>query len=171
MMIKFLGCVLVFICSVKIGSSLCNKTRKRVLALRSFKEMFEIFKIKFEYEYITIPRLMDEMKNGKNQIICDFSKNCSENLKRRMNLKESWDKACRDVSKVYFLNQDDLMIIMGFSQNFGETALSGQITQIESYISRFNKIISESEKEQIQKNKVTMTCTTFAGLILILVFI
>ncbi len=171
MIFKFLGSIFVFLTSIHIGLSLKNRIKVKISALKEMVGMLETFKLRFEYEQITITKLLEYLSEDKNKETGVFADLCLNELKNGESIKNAWKKAARDFSNRNGIGEASEKKLIDFADNLGNTALNGQLSSIDLYITEFEKDIKLAEKELNENGKVLMSCSVFGGLVLIIILL
>jgi len=168
MLFKIIGSIFIIVASIKIGLYINDKQKNKITCLEEIIEMLENFKIKFEYEQITVLKILEETSvNGKN-LMKFFSIQCLNEIRKGENFNSAWNIAVSDLSHRTGIAIETQNKIKDFALNLGKTALEGQLSLIEFYILEFkNDLVNEREKMN-KNSKINLSCSLFGGLIFVI---
>ncbi len=170
-MIKLLGCFMIVGASVFIGLNYIRSLRVRVAGIRAMIELLTSIKIKINYELSALPKLIKELKDKSSYPICDFLDECVLQLNDNNGLKEAWILSVNKFSKQMNLTNADTSVLYEFSAGLGDSDLSGQIANIQLYTEMLEKNLFEAENILKEKSKVTLSCSLFGSLIILVLLI
>ncbi len=170
-MIKLLGCMMMVGASVFIGLNYIRNLRVRVNGLRAMIEFLSTVRIKISYELSALPELIRELREKSSYPVSDFLDECIIHLDGGSDLKDAWRLAVNKFSKQMNLSKSDISILNEFSAGLGDSDLSGQIANIQLYTEMLEKNLLESENILKEKSKVTLSCSLFGSLIILVLLI
>ena len=170
-MIKLLGCLMIVGASVFIALNYIGNLRIRVLGIRSMIELLSYIKIKISYELLPLPILIQEFREKNGYPISDFLDECNAHLNNGRSLKDAWLLAVNSYSSQMCFTREDTSILKEFATELGESDLNGQITNIQLYTEMLEKNLLESEHILKEKRKVTLSCSLFGSLIVLVLLI
>lgn len=171
MFTKIIGSVLIISVAIKIGLSINEKQKRRILALEEIIDMLKTFKIRFEYEQTTVLRLLEELSNNDKMFIKDFASTCLHEIKKGNCFNNAWRIALNDLYDLSGLSRDTLDKLKDFASNLGKTALEGQLSLIEFYIAEFKKILNIETEKMSKNSKINLSCSIFGGLIFVIILL
>ena len=170
-MIKLLGCLMVAGASVLMALNYIKNLRVRVKGLRAMIEFFTVIRIKINYELSSIPELIRGLKEKSSYPISAFLSECVSHLDEGKELKEAWHLGIKSFSRQMCLTNSDTSMLSEFSAGLGDSDLSGQIANIQLYTEMLEKNLQEAEKILKEKSKVTLSCSLFGSLIILVLLI
>lgn len=171
MFIKIIGSAFVIFAAIKIGLNINERQKRRILALEEIIDMLENFKIRFEYEQITVLRLLDELSNSDKRFVRDFASTCLCEIKRGGSFNNAWGIAAVDLYNESGVSRDTLNKLKDFASNLGKTALDGQLSLIEFYIVEFKKALDIEAEKMYKNSKINLSCSVFGGLIFVIILL
>lgn len=168
-MLKILGCVLIIVSCVYCSALYSSNLKKRIKGLDFFIRLFELFKIKIEYEKCTVLQLIKSLKNECDDYI--FLGDCLKNINDGLSLKNAWILSLQNKKEALGLAKSDILLLEKFCEELGETDLEGQISNITLYIQLLSKNLTELEKTVKEKSRVAINTGFFAGIIVAILLI
>ena len=145
MIFKIIGSFFIIIASIKIGINLNQKQKKKITAIEEIIEMLENFKIRFEYEQITVLKLLEEFSAKGKNLIKNFSSICLNEIKKGRSFNNAWEIAVTNLSKQSGITSETENKLKDFASNLGKTALDGQLSIINFYILELKKDFKGSQ--------------------------
>ena len=170
-MIKLLGCLMIVGASVFVALNYIRNLGVRVVGIRAMIELLASIKIKISYELLPLPELIKELKEKSSYPISDFLDECILHLNDNKSLKNAWLLAANKYSSQMCFTKEDTSILNEFAAGLGDSDLSGQIANIQLYTEMLEKNLIESENILKEKSKVTLSCSLFGSLVILVLLI
>ncbi len=168
MFLKIIGSFFIIIASVKIGLSINDKQKRKITAIEEVIEMLETFKIRFEYEQITVLKLIEDFSINGKSLIKNFSSVCLNEIKKGKKFNYAWDSAVSDFSDTSGITLETQNKIKDFASNLGKTALDGQLSIINFYILELKNDLAQEREKLTQSSKINLSCSIFGGLVFVI---
>ena len=169
-LIKFMLLTVLFGTSSMIGILMSKKFSNRVKVLKDLKNALNIFEVKINFSFETIPEIFKEISN---KIEGTAGKIFSQTLKymNEDNLiaGEAWEKAVD--ANGYSLKKEDINSLKTLGKLLGRTDVEGQITQIELVSSFLEKQINDAVESKNKNEKMYQKLGVIIGLVLVIVLI
>ncbi|MCR5146284.1 MAG: stage III sporulation protein AB [Clostridia bacterium] len=169
-LIKFMLLTVLFSTSSIIGILMSKKFSNRVKVLKDLKNALNIFEVKINFSFETIPEIFKEISN---KIEGTAGKIFSQTLKymNEDNLiaGEAWEKAVD--ANGYSLKKEDINSLKTLGKLLGRTDVEGQITQIELVSSFLEKQINDAVESKNKNEKMYQKLGVIIGLVLVIVLI
>lgn len=169
-LIKFMLLITLFGTSSTIGILLSKKFSNRVKLLKDLKNALNIFEVKINFSFETIPEIF---KDISNKIDGTAGKMFSQTLKymNEDNLiaGEAWEKSVE--TNGYNLKKDDINSLKTLGKLLGRTDIEGQISQIELVSSFLEKQLNDAVESKNKNEKMYKKLGIIVGLVLVIVLI
>ena len=170
-MIKLLGCLMIASSCLFVGLDYIKNLRVRVRGITAMIELLSTLKIKINYEHSVLPKLLRELRQKCAYPNTVFLDECILNLDSGKDFKDAWILAAETYSNQMQLSKTDTEILKGVSIGLGDSDVSGQISNIQLYTEMLEKNLLESEKTLKEKTKVTLSCSLFGSLVVLVLLI
>ena len=166
-----IGLLFILFCtSTFIGILISKKYSNRVNILKSLKNALNIFEIKINYSFETIPEIFNEISNKVGGVAGKIFADTVKNIEHKSMLAgEAWEKSVETNSSG--LKKEDIDCIKTLGKLLGKTDIDGQINQIELVCTFLEKQISEADDEKHKNEKMYQKLGAIVGLILIIVLV
>lgn len=171
MIIKILGCIIIVFSSFRIGILYVKNLKSEIDTTQIFIDLFEIIKIKLEYQQMPVLELFNDILQYDNKSYCFFVNECKNQILSGKTLKESITYSIELFSSKTKINKEVKTIIKKISTEFGNTDLNGQLSLICCYIEQLKKVKKEQEKEYESKNKLALNLSVYSGIALSILLI
>lgn len=168
--LKYILLVIVFCTSTIIGILISKKYSNRVYILKELKNALNIFEVKINFSYETIPEIFNEISQ---KIGGPAGKIFSDTVKyingKNMLAGKAWETAVIDNSNE--LKKEDIYCIKNLGKMLGSTDLDGQISQIKLVEEFINNQLEEALHEKNKNAKMYQKLGAIVGLIIVIVLI
>ncbi len=170
-MIRLLGCLMIAASCLFVGLGYIKNLKVRVSGITAMIELMSALKIKINYEHTSLPKLLKELRQKCAYPITLFLDECILNLDRGKDFKDAWILSAETYSSQMKLSRTDTDILKGVSIGLGDSDVNGQICNIQLYTEMLEKNLLESENILKEKTKVTLSCSLFGSLIVLVLLI
>ncbi len=171
MYILKIGLLFILFCtSTIIGILISKKYSNRVRTLKDIKNALNIFEVKINFSFETIPEIFNEIAgkiNGQaGKIFADTVKNIEQ---KNMLAGEAWEKSVEENSGN--LKKEDISCIKTLGKLLGKTDIEGQVNQIQLVCAFLDKQINDADDEKHKNEKMYQKLGAIVGLMLVIVLI
>jgi len=161
---------LLFCTSTIIGVLISKRYSNRVSTLKDIKNALNIFEVKINFSFETIPEIFNEIaekiKGTAGKIFAQTVKNIEQ---QNMLAGEAWEKAIDENGTN--LKKEDISCIKTLGKLLGKTDIDGQINQIQLVCAFLDKQINEADEEKHKNEKMYQKLGAIVGLMLVIVLI
>ena len=166
MILKFVGCVLIFSSSVLFGLDYIKRLNDRVYALHEINDLLNLIKIKISYELCDIPYLLKTLEDKYL-----IAKICVFYLENEHNLQTSWVNSIAEYGKKNHLKSEDICLLNDVVVCLGKTDIGGQISNLNMYLKLIEERLELTKSEVGSKSKVAFSTSIFTGLLISIILI
>ena len=168
--LKFILLFVLFCTSTIIGVLISKKYSNRVRILRDLKDALNIFEVKINFSFETIPEIFNEIANKFNGITGKFFEDAVKNMNySNMSAGDAWEKSIEKNGDC--LKKDDVNSIKALGKLLGKTDVDGQINQIELVSSYIERQINEATDEKNKNEKMYQKLGAIVGLVIVIVLL
>ncbi|MBR2786745.1 MAG: stage III sporulation protein AB [Clostridia bacterium] len=168
--LKLILLTILFCTSTIIGMLISKKYSNRVKILKDLKKALNIFEIKINFSFETIPEIFTEIAEKTygvaGKIFADTVKFINEN---NVCAGEAWEKAVEANGES--LKNDDIKSIKTLGKLLGKTDIEGQTSQIKLVNAFLETQISDATEEKNKNEKMYQKLGAIVGLIMVIVLI
>ncbi len=168
--LKFILLAIVFCTSTVIGILISKKYSNRVQILKDIKNALNIFEVKINFSYETIPEIFSEIsekiQGTAGKIFADTVKNING---KNMLAGDAWEASIENNADN--LKKEDINSIKSLGKLLGKTDVDGQVSQIELVSTFLEKQINEAIEDKKQNEKMYQKLGAIVGLIIVIVLI
>lgn len=168
--LKFILLLAVFGTSTVIGILISKKYSNRVKILKDLRNALNIFEVKINFSYETIPEIFKEIsekiKGTAGKIFGDTVKNIND---ENMIAGEAWEKSLENNGEA--LKQEDVNCLKSLGKLLGKTDVEGQISQIKLVSTFLEKQINDANEARGKNEKMYQKLGAIVGLIIVIVLI
>lgn len=169
-LLKFILLTFIFCTSTTIGVLISKKYSNRLHILKDLKNALNIFEVKINFSFETIPEIFNEIaekiKGTTGKIFYETVKNINE---KNMLAGEAWEKSVEANSDN--LKKEDVNCIKTLGKLLGKTDVDGQISQIEIVNEFLEKQINEATEDKNKNEKMYQKLGAIVGLVIVIVLI
>lgn len=168
--IKFMLLIAVFSTSTVMGILMSKKFSNRARLLKDLKNALNIFEVKINFSFETIPEIFKDISNKIDGIAGKIFISALTYMNEEDLLAgEAWEKSI-DVNG-YYLKKDDINSLKTLGKLLGRTDIEGQVSQIQLVSSFLEKQIIEAEDSKNKNEKMYQKLGAIVGLVLVIVLI
>ena len=132
MLVKLLGCIIIILCSAKIGFEEAAKYSTRVKEIRELQTALAALKGEIGFCRTPMSQALTRMGQKLKSSVSQIFIKAGEDLKNKgKSAAEAWEAALLGVQKNLSLKNDEIYILSTFGKLLGVNDAGGQIENIE----------------------------------------
>ena len=168
--LKLILLIVIFCTSTIIGILISKKYSNRVKILKDLREALNIFEVKINFSFETIPEIFKEISEKvKNEAGKIFSDTVINIKNKNMLAGEAWEKAVEANGEG--LKQEDINCLKSLGKLLGKTDVDGQVSQIRLVSVFLEKQINQATEDRSKNEKMYRKLGAIVGLIIVIVLI
>lgn len=150
-MIRITGILLIFLTSTVLGMFLSNNIKNKRERLVKERKMLEEISIMIRFNSLTLKEIIYELEN--EELFCDFKflKILKIMLDKPISFPEAWEQA---IKKDDIISESEKKVLIELGFNLGTTDIDGQLSTLNIYKIRFDKMIEEESEKYRVKGKM-----------------
>lgn len=166
-----IGLLFILFCtSTIIGLLISKKYSNRVRILKDMKNALNMFEVKINFSFETIPEIFTEIGQKIGGIAGKIFSDTVNNIEQKNMLAgEAWDKSVDDNGTN--LKKEDINCIKTLGKLLGKTDIDGQVNQIQLVCAFLDKQINDADDEKHKNEKMYQKLGAIIGLMLVIVLI
>ena len=159
-----------FCTSTIIGILISKKYSNRVEILKNLKNALNIFEVKINFSFETIPEIFREISQKIDGVAGKMFEDTINNMNNKNLLAgEAWEKSVEDNGTS--LKKEDKNCIKTLGKLLGKTDVEGQVSQIQLVNSFLEQQINEETEAKNKNEKMYQKLGAIVGLIIVIVLI
>lgn len=150
-MIRIMGILLIFLTSTVLGMFLSNNIKNKRERLVKERKMLEEISIMIRFNSLTLKEIIYELEN--EELFCDFKflKILKLMLDKPISFPEAWEQA---IKKDDIISESEKKVLIELGFNLGTTDIDGQLSTLNIYKIRLDKMIEEESEKYRVKGKM-----------------
>lgn len=168
--LKLIILLTIFSTSTIIGVLISKKYSNRVKILKNLKNALNIFEVKINYSFETIPEIFKEISEKIDGVAGKIFSDTVKNMEKNMLAGEAWEKSIEQNGKET-LRKEDINSIKSLGKMLGKTDIEGQINQIHLVNEFIDSQINDAVDEKNKNEKMYQKLGAIVGLIIVIVLI
>lgn len=168
--LKLIILLTIFSTSTIIGVLISKKYSNRVKILKNLKNALNIFEVKINYSFETIPEIFKEISEKIDGVAGKIFSDTVKNMEKNMLAGEAWEKSIEQNGKET-LRKEDISSIKSLGKMLGKTDIEGQINQIQLVNEFIDSQINDAVNEKNKNEKMYQKLGAIVGLIIVIVLI
>lgn len=150
-MIRITGILLIFLTSTVLGMFLSNNIKNKRERLVKERKMLEEISIMIRFNSLTLKEIIYELEN--EELFCDFKflKILKIMLDKPISFPEAWEQA---IKKDDIISESEKKVLIELGFNLGTTDIDGQLSTLNIYKIRLDKMIEEESEKYRVKGKM-----------------
>lgn len=150
-MIRITGILLIFLTSTVLGMFLSNNIKNKRERLVKERKMLEEISIMIRFNSLTLKEIIYELEN--EELFCDFKflKILKIMLEKPISFPEAWEQA---IKKDDIISESEKKVLIELGFNLGTTDIDGQLSTLNIYKIRLDKMIEEESEKYRVKGKM-----------------
>lgn len=172
-MLKVSGAVLLMLGAAGFAFSICREWKRRLLLLKSMKEMYRLLQNEICYTALPLPEIFRIVGERIDEPFGEalFSVSNRMTLKRGEDLKKVWESEMGNCLDKIPLKDQEKELLLKFPECVGMNESKGQANALNRYIEEIDRLILQMEEEEKSKNKVIMSLGIAAGLFMVIILL
>lgn len=167
---KIILLITLFCTSSIIGILISKKYSNRVQILKNLKNALNIFEVKINFSFETIPEIFEEISQKIDGVAGKMFSDTIKNMNNKNVLAgEAWEKSVEDNGTG--LKKEDVNCIKTLGKLLGKTDIDGQVNQIQLVSSFLGEQINEATDAKNKNEKMYQKLGAIVGLIMVIVLI
>lgn len=167
---KIILLITLFCTSSIIGILISKKYSNRVQILKNLKNALNIFEVKINFSFETIPEIFEEISQKIDGVAGKMFSDTIKNMNNKNVLAgEAWEKSVEDNGTG--LKKEDVNCIKTLGKLLGKTDIDGQVNQIQLVSSFLEEQINEATEAKNKNEKMYQKLGAIVGLIMVIVLI
>ena len=159
-----------FCTSTLIGYIVSKKYSNRVRVLKDLKNALNIFEVKINFSFETIPEIFNEISEKISGVAGKIFKDTIKNIEtKNMLAGYAWELSVSENSDC--LKKEDISCLKTLGKLLGKTDVEGQINQINLVNAFLEKQLAEANEEKNKNEKMYKKLGAIVGLIMVIVLI
>lgn len=169
-LIKFMLLVILFCTSTAIGILISKKYSTRVQILKDLKNALNMFEVKINFSFETIPEIFKEISDKFGGTVAKIFSGTIKYINEDNFLAgEAWEKSVE--TNGFSLKKEDINSLKSLGKMLGRTDIDGQVSQIELVNSFLEKQINDAVESKNKNEKMYKKLGVIVGLVLVIVLI
>lgn len=162
--------IALFCTSTIIGVLISKKYANRVRILKDMKNALNMFEVKINFSFETIPEIFNEIAEKIGGVVGKIFADTVKYIEcKNMLAGEAWDKSVDE--NAGNLKKEDIRCIKSLGKLLGKTDIEGQVNQIQLVSAFLDKQINEADDEKHKNEKMYQKLGAIVGLMLVIVLI
>lgn len=153
-MFKMILCIMLVTACGAAGILKAQSFSQRVTELADLRDTCRILKTEISYMKDPLPVIFERLGNSRDSFACGILRSCSELMKERHDMQESWccgvDMAVRNSA----LTKEDKAVIYDLGNQLGKSNVRGQIDLLDMTNEKLAVQIKEAENLKKTKGKM-----------------
>lgn len=150
-MIRIMGILLIFLTSTILGMFLSNNIKNKRERLVKERKMLEEISIMIRFNSLTLKEIFYELENSELFYDFKFLKILKISLEKPISFQEAWEQA---IKKDDIISESEKNILTELGCNLGTTDIDGQLSTLNIYKIRLDKMIEEESEKYRVKGKM-----------------
>lgn len=172
-MVKMSGAVLLLLGAAGFSFSICMEQKKRLLLLKSIKEMYRLLQNEICYTALPLPEIFkavsEKIQTPYKEALLSVSINMD--YEKGENFSHVWKKEMESMLAGAPLTISQKEVLLRFPECMGMHESKGQAKALDGYIWELDRMIMQQEEEGKSKNKVIMSLGIAAGLFTVIILL
>ena len=169
-MVKFMGCILVLVCSTALGTVGVWELKRHCTELRGLKHAVYMLRGEIQYSRSPLPDVFGVLAERAMPPFSDFFRNLETELVKQdgLSLKEIWEQEMIHSLAGSTLKQTEKQNLKQLGDGLGYLDLEMQIATIELYLEQLNEEIAGASGELESKQKLYRSLGIAGGVFLVI---
>lgn len=147
---------------------ICEEEKHKLLLLKEMKYMYQLLQSEIRYSRLPLPELFlitgERIKPPFRNILLGIAK--SMNWEEGLSFQSIWENEVKEKLKGVSLFRGQRELLLRLPESIGLPEYEGQARALERYVEEMDQWITQTEKEQRNKNKVIMSLGIAGGIFL-----
>ncbi len=159
---------MIIISSYCIGKLLAEQLNQHIKVLKSFKQLFQQFRINIEYR---LPALYEMFSDSTDMVIMDFTQMIADMISKGYSPELCIKETIENADCVKVLSMDEKRFVISILSEIGSSNIDGQISLLENAVKSIDYYIENAVENKQKNTKVYMTASLYLGVVLAILLI
>ena len=159
---------MIIISSYCIGKLLAERLNQHIKVLKSFKQLFQQFRINIEYR---LPALYEMFSDSTDMVIMDFTQMIADMISKGYSPELCIKETIENADCVKVLSMDEKRFVISILSEIGSSNIDGQISLLENAVKSIDYYIENAVENKQKNTKVYMTASLYLGVVLAILLI
>ncbi len=150
-MIKFIGAAMMFFAASAFGIYLSDNIKRKVIRFETERKIIEEISVLIRWNSLTLNEIAEELSKNNTFSEFEFIKNLVKNCCSEYSFPKSWEKSVLN-DKSFCAEEKKILLEVGAA--LGTTDKEGQLSTLELYSLRLEKLIEEEKEKYKVKGKM-----------------
>ena len=165
-MLRWIGAVLVVLCSAMLSMNEVIRSRQRIRALHALLDALGAMRAELAQRRTPMPELLEHLTARQRQPAAEFFGTAAVNLIRReLPFSTAWEMALRETEPLCLL-PEELQLMENLGRRLGRGGLSDQTSAIQLAEKKLALFLELEERERMKKNRLRAALGAGAGAML-----
>lgn len=170
-MLRFIGCVLIFISCTSLGFLKASSYRARIAELESVTELLKLLDMEITYRRDSLARAFGKVSDAKPCWFAGVLKDCSVMMAERNSLVDSWNGALAKSMEECPLNRQDIAILQDLALGLGKSDIKGHRSIMEPAMMRLGENLNDARRQEQKQGKMYRGLGAAAGVVIAVILI
>lgn len=170
-MIKLIICIVIISGCSAAGFIKADEFKARTKELENILEVFKLLQIEINYRKEPLQPMFKKLYLQKVCWFTDVLNECSLNLLKGYDLKQSWNCALQYKMNLCPLKKEDIEILEDIALGLGKSDSQSQINIINPATERIKTKLKEATEKEAKLGKMYKSLGFAAGIIIVIMFI
>lgn len=170
-MVKLIICLVIISGCGAAGFIKADEFKARSRELENILEVLKLLQIEINYRKEPLQPMFEKLYLQKNCWFTEVLNECSLNLTKGCDLKQSWRAALQCKMNVCNLNKEDVIILEDLALGLGKSDSQSQLNLIYPAIERIKTSLKDSVEKESRLGKMYKGLGISAGIIIVIIFI
>ncbi len=172
MIIKIIGCIVIMLCSVKIGFDEAGKFRTRINEIREIQTAFAALKGEIGFRRAPIAEALANAGIMLKTSVAKLFLTAKDELKSdNITAAEAWERSFEKTKEQLCLTAEELYIVSSFGKLLGVSDTSGQLENIELATARLELCEKQAIEDERRRGRLYRSLGVIGGIVLAVIFI
>lgn len=166
-MLRVAGCILALIGSVGFAGSICQERAGHLRLLKQLREILENMKYYIAYQKSTVPEALKMLAGRTKPPFSEAFMEIYERVyEKGEGLPDAWKQSLEPALRNEILTKEEKKLVFDFPDCLGLMEENAQAGAMDGMLREICLHIEELEKEQKNKNKMTISLGVAAGVMI-----
>lgn len=172
-MVKFIGCVLIFLSCSGIGYMLGVRFKSRVRELKLLRMSIQMLETEIVYANTPLPDAFSTVSKKSLAPVKEVFKSVSEALgkKRHFSVSEAYESAILEIKGRLSLNKEDMELLSSFCSSLGNSDMEGQVKNFKMILKQLENQEERAEEARGKSERMYKNLGVLAGLAIAIILL
>ena len=153
-MLKFAGCILIFMSCAALGFMKASSYRDRRIELEDTLELIRMLDMEISYRRDPLAKTFGNVAAMKNCWFSHILRECAGAMKKQEPLEAAWRRAIDENISACPLDQGDIAILKDIPTGLGKSDVQGQRNVIEPAVMRIQSHLTEAVEQEKKQGRM-----------------